>query len=277
MEVEAAVTVRELIANNLSRLRNEARVPIERIVHSAAAMGLGWSPAWLLSIEQGQKALTSEQLLAMPIVHSAALARRVTLADLLTGEQSVMLHTSTESSVSGSYLREVVTGSPVRRNAGEVPHDATAMLMASNAAAVEKMRAVRAANLSDVDVRTLGRAEAGSGSSEAKLARRLGVAEIIVVAAAASLWGRSLSDERDAQLRDDPTLSATAVNRRLTAEVSKRITEAATAKPTAPAPAAPSPGAVIPLHRATTTAERRRGTTTATPASMPTQRTRQQR
>ncbi len=236
MEVEAAVTVRELIANNMSRLRNEAHAPIDRIVQAASAMGLGWTPAWLQSIEQGQKALTSEQLIAMPIVLSAAFACRVTLSDLLMGEAPVTLTTAGGSPVSASYLREVVVGTPFKRQQSDVAADATAMLVASNAAAVEKMRAVRAANLSDVDVRTLGRAEAGSGSSESKLARRMGVAEIIVIAAAASLWGRSLSDERDAQLRDDPTLSATAVNRRLTAEVAKRITDAAAAKASAPTP-----------------------------------------
>ncbi|WP_117212815.1 hypothetical protein [Allorhizocola rhizosphaerae] len=271
MEVEAAVTVRELIANNLSRLRNEARVPIERVAQAASAMGLGWSPAWLQAIEQGQKSLTSEQLLTMPIVLSAALTRRITLADLLMGEQSVMLNPSAHSPVLASYLREVVVGSPFKRSVSEVPHDATAMLMASNAEAVEKMRTVRAANLADVDVRTLGRAEAGSGSTEAKLARQLGVPEIIVIAAAASLWGRSLSDERDAQLREDSTLSATAVNRRLTAEVTKRINDAAAGKPAAPATSAPSSaGAVIPLRRGATVTEQRR-------TSMPTQRTRHQR
>lgn len=226
MEVETAVTVRNLIASNLSRLRAEAQVSPDRIARAAEAVGLHWTPAWIQAVEQGQRALSSEQLLALPIVLSTALAHRVTLADLLLGEEPVLL--STGNPIGADYLREVVTGSPFKRHFTEVAQDATALLMASNAAAVEKMRTVREANLGDVDVRTLGRAEAGSGSTEAKLARRLDVPEIIVVAAAASLWGRSLSDERDAQLRENSSLTATAVNRKLTAEVAKRIAEAAT-------------------------------------------------
>lgn len=220
----AAITVRELIATNVSRLRAGARIPVERIVEAAEAVGLHWTPAWVLALEHGQKPLTSEQLLALPVVLSAALSHRVTLADLLAGDEQVML---VRTPVAAAYLREAVTGNPLQNsNLSDYAQDATALLKATNAAAVQKMQLVRAANLGDVDVRTLGRAEAGSGSAEAKLARRLGVPEIVVIAAAAILWGRSLSDERDVRLRENQALTAASVNRRLTAELTKRINDA---------------------------------------------------
>jgi hypothetical protein len=229
VEVPAAVTFRELVASNLLRLRETAHVPVERVVQAAQGVGLNWSAAWLRSVEQGQKALSGEELVAMPIVLSAALAHRVTLADLLISDDPVVWKRDS-APIPASYLREVVTGTPFRRHFTDTAHDATALLIASNAAAVEKMRTVREANLGDVDMRTLGRAEAGSGTAEARLARRLGVPEIVVIAAAASLWGRSLSDERDALVRANGTdQSLATITRRLTAEVTKRIAEAAAA------------------------------------------------
>lgn len=166
----------------------------------------------------------------MPIVLSAALAHRVTLADLLLGDDPIVWRNGANntSPITAAYLREIVTGAPFRRHFTEAGQDATALLIASNAAAVEKMRTVREANLGDVDVRTLGRAEAGAGTAESRLARRLNVPEIIVIAAAASLWGRSLSDERDALVRTNGTSqSLTTITRRLTNEVTKRISQAA--------------------------------------------------
>jgi len=227
VETETAVTFRDLVASNVSRLREAAQVSVERVVKAANSIGLDWNAGWLRAVEHGQKALSAEELVAMPIVLSTALAHRVTLADLLLGDAPVVWRPDS-SPIAASYLREIVTGAPFRRHFTDAAQDATALLMASNAAAVEKMRTVREANLGDVDVRTLGRAEAGSGAAEARLARRLGVPEIIVIAAAASLWGRSLSDERDALVRANGSKQALAtITRRLTNDVTKRINEAA--------------------------------------------------
>lgn len=252
MDEDATVTLRALIAGNVSRLRDDAQVPAERVAQAAEAVGLNWTPSWVTAVEHGQKALSCEQLIALPIVLSAALGHRVTLADLLLGDDPVVLSKNDgHTAIENAYLREVVTGSTFKRPFPDVGQDATALLMASNAAAMEKMRTIREANLGEVDVRTLGRAEAGSGVAEAKIARSLAVAEIVVVAAAASLWGRSLSDERDAQLREDPSRSATAVNRTLIAEVTKRINDARAD------PLAASPDAVANVPQQTEPSRRR--------------------
>jgi hypothetical protein len=220
------VTLRDLVSGNIGRLRANAQVPLERVAQAATAMGQKWTVAWLQSVEQGKRALNAEQLLLLPLVLSAALAHRVTLADLLAGEHVITV--SPEQQITSAQLRDVVTGGPSLRpfrTAAAAP-DPTTMLMASNQQAVEKMRTVRDANLGNVDVRTLGQAEAGAGQAEQRLAKRLGVPVIVVIAAAASLWGRSLSDERDAQIKEEPAAEA-AITRRLSAAVSARITEAA--------------------------------------------------
>jgi hypothetical protein len=226
VQIEPTVTLRNLVSRNIARLRADAQAPVERVVQAAAGYGLEWTPSWLQSVEHGNRALNAEQLLLMPLVLSSALAHRVTLADLLSGEQPVEV--SPEKQVSPAHLREVVTGEPSHRPFTTSAPDTTTMLMASNQQAVEKMRTVRDANLGDVDVRTLGQAEAGAGQTEARLAKRLGVPVIVVIAAAASLWGRSLSDERDALIKQDPA-EANVITRRLSAAVSARIAEAAEA------------------------------------------------
>ncbi len=220
-----AVTLRALVSANIGRLRAASAVPLERVAQAAGVYGLKWTKSWLESVEQGNRALTGEQLLLMPLVLSAALTRRVSLLDLLSGEEPVAL--SAEHPVEAAHLREVVSGGPSMRPFPTVPSDATSLLVAANLQAVEKMRTVRSANLGDIDVRTLNQAEAGAGQAEEKLARKLGVPVIVVIAAAASLWGHSLTDERDAQTQDPA--EANAVTRRLCAAVSARITEAAEA------------------------------------------------
>jgi hypothetical protein len=231
VEAETPITFRDLVASNVSRLREAAQVSVDRVVKAAQSIGLEWNASWLRGVEHGTRSLSGEELIALPVVLSTALAHRVTLADLLLGEAPVVVKPDS-SPIAAAHLREVVTGAPYSRHFADVAQDVTAMLMASNAAAVEKMRTVRQANLSDVDVRTLGRAEAGSGTAESRLARRLDVPEIIVIAAAASLWGRSLSDERDALVRvNGAKQSLATITRRLSNEVTRRIHEAASTKP----------------------------------------------
>jgi hypothetical protein len=99
------------------------------------------------------------------------------------------------------------------------------------ARAAERLREIARAGFGSVDMRALGRAEAGAGDLETKLARKLGIPVTIVIAAAASLWGHSLTEEREARLgpADDgaPAPSAAVVMRRLTTALATRIFEAA--------------------------------------------------
>jgi hypothetical protein len=225
-EVDDPVPLRALIARNLRRLRADAGARLEDVSLAASGTGLEWSTSWLSSVERGTRAPSAEQLLALPVVLTTALGHRVTLADLLTGEAPVLLGPDTDgrASVPAKYLRDVVTGEPTRRPfAASVPHQLPELGEAARAA--EKMREIRRAGLGDVDVRALGRAEAGAGDAETKLAKKLSIAPIRVIAAAASLWGRSLTEERDARLAAGGG-SAPQVMKKLTGELTVRMDEA---------------------------------------------------
>jgi hypothetical protein len=250
-ELSATVTLRELIAGNLRRLRTDVHASPEDVVKASIYFGLAWTASWLQSVERGTKAITADELLALPVVLTTALGHRVGLADLLLGEAQVRLGKADNAGeVSSAYLREVITASPYRRSftgpAFTAPAEPGALpaeerVLSPSAQAAEKMRIITSANLGNVDIRALGRAEAGAGDAETKLARRLGVAGIVVIAAAADLWGRSFTEERDAALQppegEAPT-SPTTVTKRLSAALTSRIADAAAAAAMAAAAAA---------------------------------------
>jgi hypothetical protein len=226
------IALRELVAANLRRLRQDAGREPDDLIPAARAHGLDWSASWVTSVERGIRALTADQLLALPVVLSAALGHRVSLADLLVGEAPVNLGTPGEltvASVPAAYLLDVVTGHPIRRSFLQAPPppppDNTLAAVAARAA--QRMRDIRDAGLGDVDARALARAEEGAGSAEAKLAKRLGVPPIVVAAAAASLWGHSLTEEQ-AALTAAGTSAAVAA-RNVNAAVSDKVRDASLA------------------------------------------------
>lgn len=231
------VPARALLADNLRRLRTEAGVPVDQVVRAAYGHGLDWTASWLAGVERGSRGLSAEQLLALPVVLADALGFRVTLTDLLAGEAPILLVNEApigrsglaRASVPAGYLRDLVTGEPVPRpfSAAQQPEPAATVSPAQRAA--EQVGEIRRAGLGDVDIRALGRAQSGAGEAEARLARRLGVAPVVVAAAAASLWGHSLTEERDARVAAGEGPVST-VSRRLTGDLSVRLDEAARAQ-----------------------------------------------
>lgn len=228
----APFTLRELVAENLRRLRGATSAQPQDVVRAARQFGLEWTAAWYSSLERGQKAISAEHLLALPPVLTAALAYRVSLSDLLLGNGSIHLGKPVDgTTLSLHYLRELITATPFRRSFLDFEEQEAPNEIPAPQAAAEKMREIVRANLGDVDVRDLARAEAGAGNLEAKLAKKLGVAEIVVIAAAASLWGRSMTEERDDQLHPEEGKppARTTLGRKLAAEITQKLAESAEA------------------------------------------------
>ena len=231
----APVTLRELVARNLLRLRLDAGISIDHVATAAQRLGLDWNRTWLVSVEKAGKPLGAEQILALPLVLTSALGHKTVLADLLLGEESVLLGIASDNPPpiwAAAYLRDVVTGIPFRRPFGSstIPAPSSVDEPSASARAATKLRTISRSGLGDVDVRALSLAEAGAGDVEEKLARRLGVPTITVVAAAASLWGRSLTEERDDQLADKHPRGAEAVSQSIRASVLRKLTAALAAR-----------------------------------------------
>jgi transcriptional regulator with XRE-family HTH domain len=262
-------TLRRIVGANVARLRTEHGQTQEEIARVARLWGLAWSQPKVAQIERGVKAITGEDLLALPGILSQALSRAVSLADLLADAPDI---TVGSGHLPGDYVQRIAAGDAVEthRSGG----GATAALVASASLTVggrgvkvvpagtaeerdealpitpRKSRAgdppkkqgaepapvggkasvptiptptvrvdaivrpetVRAtANVPTPTVRRpfvvsatredLIGAFAGATEAEERLARRLGVDRDLVVAAAADLWGRSLTAERDARVR----------------------------------------------------------------------------
>jgi transcriptional regulator with XRE-family HTH domain len=228
------VPARTLLAENLRRLRTDAGVTIDQVARAAYGHGLDWTATFLSGVERGSRGLTAEQLLALPVVLADALGFRVTLTDLLAGEAPVLLVAEPpgtragrqRATVPAGYLRDLVTGQPVPRPFSALPQPGPVPQVNPAQRAAEQVREIRRAGLGDVDIRALGRAQAGAGEAETRLARKLAVPSIVVVAAAASLWGRSLTEERDARVAAGAGPVAT-VSRRLTGDLTARLEDAA--------------------------------------------------
>lgn len=232
MSLPTPYSLRELVAENLRRLRNVTAAEPVDVARAARQFGLEWTASWYAAVERGQKPLSAEQLLALPPVLTSAFAYRVSLSDLLHGDGSMHLGQPIDgTTLSLHYLRELVTAEPFRRSFLDFDEQDPQTDVDAAQAAAEKMRIIVRANLGDVDVRALARAEAGAGNLEAKLARKLDVPEIVVIAAAASLWGHSMAEEREAQLNPEegkpPAKSAVA--RRLTTAITRKLEESAEA------------------------------------------------
>jgi transcriptional regulator with XRE-family HTH domain len=214
--------LRTVLAGNLRRLRDAHGTPYDEIVRAAGAIGLEWTATWLTALEKGTKSPTAEQLLALPVVLTATYGQRVTLADLIAADGPILL--GPETAVRHRHLRDLVTGTPERPLISmPVPEPPAETSPAARAA--EKMREIRRAGLGNVDMRALSRAEEGAGDAETKLARKLGITPIRVIAAAASLWGRSLTEERDHRVTVEGGAPAT-VLRKLTTDLTLRLDEA---------------------------------------------------
>ena len=228
------VPARVLLAENLRRLRTDAGVTVDQVARAAYGHGLDWTATFLSGVEKGTRGLTAEQLLALPVVLADALGFRVTLTDLLAGDAPVLLVAEPPGTRSGrqraavpaGYLRDLVTGEPVPRPFSAPPQPGPVPEVSPAQRAAEQVREIRRAGLGDVDIRALGRAQAGAGEAETRLARKLAVPSIVVVAAAASLWGRSLTEERDARVAAGEGPVAT-VSRRLTGDLTARLEDAA--------------------------------------------------
>lgn len=231
-ESQPPVTIRHIIGRNMTRLRMEADATFSDIVTAARYHGLTWTEAWVAGAERGQKALSAEHLLSLPLVLAAALKRRVALADLLIGDDNVALGRDALA-VTATHLRDVVTATALRLGFGmpstvETPE----MIEAARAARrAERLRDIRRAGLGDVDIRVLGEADATAGEAEERLARRLGVPHAVIVAGSAILWGRSMTDEIATQLDAEATpyaraRQAAAIARTLGAQLADRLAEA---------------------------------------------------
>lgn len=218
-----SIDLRALLGLNLQRLRLEGGATHGDLERAASPHGLDRPASWFADVERGARPVSAEELISLPFVLADATHRAVALADLLVGEEPIRL-TTESTPMPPATIRSVLTAPPQPR--AFVDDHAPKQLASRESAltrAAERAREIREAGFGEIDVRVLAHSEDGAGDRERRLARRLGVPRVVVVAACAALWGRSLTEQRAALLREPDAPPTAAIMRRLTGEITREI------------------------------------------------------
>lgn len=201
MNVLNAESLRRIVGRRVGDLRQAAGRRQEDVATAARECGLAWSRSKVASLEAGEKAISPEELVLLPLVLSLALGRAVTLTELLDVESDITL--STTVTWPASTVAAMFAGDQEVINRLPVPTSPRTAAIADRALrhvgeATHRLRDL-GLDLMTSDAR---RVQAQSGEAEVKAARRLHEPRMVIDALGLRLWSRSLSAERDRRLGD---------------------------------------------------------------------------
>jgi hypothetical protein len=231
--------LREVVGANLRAARQEAGVSQDGLAHLVYnGFGLPWTRKTVRAVESGRRPLDLAEFVALVVTLSGTFETEpskhpLDLPDTPTGPPTDRLLQGSglagvgESMIDLERLRAILAGRPEvwahRDGRNEV-------IPATNLAVVaygEAFREHYREKLEPVE-------RAARGEAEQKSAARLGETPYMVAALAFELWGRSLTDERDARVAEQAPEGATArtlqalrghVTRGLDDELAERIEE----------------------------------------------------
>lgn len=165
---------------------------------SDAAKWLGlrsWSPTRIAGIERGAKAISAEDLLRLVAVLSRATGRDVDVAELFDSADYIKV--TDAASIEARQVVELLRGRAVTWHLSPTSVD----LGEQAAAAARSSAILRAAGRNRLPiVGETRRVAQGMREADERAARALGLAAYPFETLCVVLWGRSLSDERDARL-----------------------------------------------------------------------------
>ncbi|WP_163548369.1 helix-turn-helix transcriptional regulator [Candidatus Frankia nodulisporulans] len=168
-------SLRKVIGEGVRRVREAAGARQDDLSRHARVYGLAWSRAKIGALENGEKAISIEELALLPVVLSDLLGRRVLIKELIDPKAKISL--TPAISTEGRGLLGMLAGSegpiPIRMRDRPTVH-----VFQSEDGAVVLI------NLA-------------SSEAEARVARRLGVPPMVVTELALRLWGCSLNEQRD--------------------------------------------------------------------------------
>jgi transcriptional regulator with XRE-family HTH domain len=201
--VETPPSVGAVIGENLRRLREHSGLTQHEVARQLLRVGLTWTRSKIAAIEAGERPnLTFAEVVQL------ALGFDVDLAELFEGTGAVQM---TQVAMPRALVREVLRGEWASGGKPDL-WDPTA----------RRQDLLDRAQLSD----ELRRMLAGAGETDQTLAERLGVPLEAVTDAAHTLWGRTLTEERDrraSELGEMDVRERKAHRGHLTRELSQRI------------------------------------------------------
>ncbi|WP_243407328.1 hypothetical protein [Frankia canadensis] len=227
---EEASSLRSVIGQGVRRVRESSGdIRQEDVAMAARRHGLAWSRSRVGQLERGLKALPVDEVALLPSIMTEACGRPVSLHDLIAADARIALSplievegktiTSAFGGTAPRYPLTMQTAPATDRQVGERdgPFVVTGVPDPYVKIGPHWMTGW------NVDV-----ALQDAGEAEANIARKLGVPLVHVAVAAHTLWGRSLSRERDRLVSTTPDVSPSrraAVRGRVTRQLTAKITE----------------------------------------------------
>lgn len=206
--------IRAVVGRNVHEARERQAMTAEELARRARVAGLNWSTSRVFDLENGRKPVSLAELLVLGSVLTDK-GQAVTLADLLAGADSVEVTDAFH--ITGEHLRQALTGGRVVIYPRGM--DREDMRRARAAPAERLGEAMDYLGLDDWELVERA-ADAPTGAAEDKAARTLGVSPLVVLLASVALWGRSLTEQRDALVEPGGTPQARGhVTRSLVAEL----------------------------------------------------------
>lgn len=181
-----ATTLRAVIGRNLRAWREQQGLTADQLARELVRIGADWTGAKVINVEQGGREVLLDELVLI------AMATGLSPADLLAGDDAapVVVRGSGQATggagVSLDLARSVLTDSQSER---------TQVMLSILKDRRERERQSRTRRSPERRA-----AECAQLEAERKAARRLGVEPYDVALASLQLWGRCLTDERDARV-----------------------------------------------------------------------------
>lgn len=201
-------TLSQAVGDRIRQIREAEGITGDSLAGSARFLGLRWSRQTLTALESGQRELQAEELFILPIAFHY-LGVETSVVDLV-GDGCDL---TSKIRATPDSLGILFGGSIGMFGLFDValPTDNAMNATGEYLAGFQDELVEIAATYPDIDEfpdRWVTRMY-GAEREEAiqKASRRLGVSPVVVVAASFTLWGRSLTTERERRLGDDPDAS----------------------------------------------------------------------
>lgn len=224
-----------VVGRNFRRLRTEAGLTQNDVAKRAKAHGLRWTASKVGDFESGRTAPTFATVLAAAEALSRATRRNVSLSELVESQDFVMI--TDRFDPIGSVLAAILRGertwdSLVKGEVGyykDMQLDMSGFTEWTRRLAEESKRYPEYDDVSMSDIepileRQRQRQGEGQGLDEQRVAKRLGITDMLLAAVSWTLWGQSFSDERDRRAGADANPQKRGrISRELQAELRERL------------------------------------------------------
>lgn len=190
----------EAIGANARAHRKRHGVTLDDVAKVARSYGLRWTSSRTGDFESGRVSSTIGTVVAACMAYSEATGDPLTVDAVLSTEHRLDL--TSELRLTADRLKEILSGGNPTPLAGDTKSpDAIHEVFAGSVNAFREA----AAKFPDVDMRTLKSVEEHSGLATSRLAADLETSVQMINAASASLWNRSVEDERDSRAGEHAT------------------------------------------------------------------------